>query len=62
MKNSNNIKQVVFIIGFITLLVYVFIAISAKTITTNFFPLYTGLALIGMVISHKESKILNYEK
>ena len=54
MKNSNNIKQIVFIIGFITLLVGVFAAISAKTIATNFFPIYTGLVLIGVTISHKE--------
>ncbi|WP_394970267.1 hypothetical protein [uncultured Croceitalea sp.] len=54
MKNSNNIKQVVFIMGFIILLVSAFTAISAKSIVTNFFPIYTGLALIGMAISHKE--------
>ncbi|GMN10959.1 hypothetical protein MTsPCn9_27290 [Croceitalea sp. MTPC9] len=56
MKNSNNIKQVVFIIGFITLLAGVFTAISAKTIATNFFPIYTGLALIGTALSHKEGE------
>jgi hypothetical protein len=56
MKNSNNIKQVVFIIGFITLLVGAFTAISAKSIVTNFFPIYAGLALMGMAISHKEEK------
>ncbi len=55
MKNSNNIKQVVFIIGFLTLLVGLFNVIS-NSLMTNFLPLYIGLALIGLSVSHKEEK------
>jgi len=56
MKNSNNSKQIVFIIGFITLLVGVFTAISSGSLATNFFILYIGLTLIGTVVLHKEEK------
>lgn len=54
MKNSNNSRQVVFIIGFITLLVGAFLAISNKSLATNFFPIYIGLTLIGTAVLYKE--------
>ena len=54
MKNSENIKQVVFIIGFISLLVGAFLAISSQSLATNFFPIYIGLTLIGTAVLHKE--------
>ena len=54
MKNSNNIKQVVFIVGFITFLVSVFIAVSNKSLATNFFPIYVGLTLMCSAVMHKE--------
>lgn len=61
MKNSNNSRQVVFILGFITLLVGTFLAISNKSIATNFFVIYVGLTLIGKAVLHKEenSKTIN---
>lgn len=54
MKNSNNSREVVFIIGFITLLVGAILAISSKSLATNFFPIYIGLTLIGTSVLHKE--------
>ena len=57
MKNFNNSKQIVFIIGLLTLLVGVVIAISRGSIATNFFVIYTGLTLIGSVVLHKEQKV-----
>lgn len=54
MKNLENTKQIVFIIGFISLLVGVFGAIANKSLIESFFPIYTGFTLIGTVLWHKE--------
>lgn len=54
MKNSNNSREVVFIIGFITLLIGATLAISSKSLATNFFPIYIGLTLMGTAALHKE--------
>lgn len=61
MKNSENIKQVVFIIGSITLLVGTFLAISSKSLATNFFPIYIGLTLMGTAVMHKEENTKTLE-
>ncbi|MDT0607907.1 hypothetical protein [Croceitalea rosinachiae] len=54
MKNSENAKQVVFIIGFIALLIGVFGAIASQSLMAYFFPIYTGFILIGTALMHKE--------
>ncbi len=56
MKNLENIKQIVFIIGFIALLVGVFGAIANKDLMSYFFPIYTGLTLMGTALLHKAPK------
>ena len=54
MKKSENVKQIVFIIGFIALFVGVFGAIANKSLVAFFFPIYAGLTLIGTTLFHKE--------
>jgi len=54
MKNSANIKQLVFIIGFIALLVGVFGAIADKSMMNYFLPIHTGFTLMGTAILNKE--------
>lgn len=54
MKNSKNIKQAVFTIGFLALLVGVFGAIADKSIMNHFLSIHTGFMLIGTVLLHKE--------
>lgn len=56
MKNSKNIKQAVFIIGFIALLVGAFGAIADKSLVNHFLPIHTGFMLIGTVLLHKEEE------
>ncbi|WP_350287138.1 hypothetical protein [uncultured Croceitalea sp.] len=62
MKNSENLKQVVFIIGFITLLIGVFGAIANKSLMAYFLPIYAGLTLLATVLLHKEEQNLNTVK
>lgn len=54
MKNFQNLKQAVFTIGFISLLLGAFTGLAGKGAMAAFFPIYTGLLLMGMVLSHKE--------
>ncbi len=57
MKKSENTKQVVFIVGFIALLAGVFSAVAHHSLLEAFFPIYTGLTLIGTALLHKEAVV-----
>lgn len=54
MKNFRNLKQGVFILGFIAFLLGVFITFAASNPMVAFFPLYTGLFFMANVLLHKE--------
>ncbi len=57
MKNFKNLKQAVFILGFIALLVGAFSSLAGAHPMASFFPVYTGLFLMGTVLLHKEPKV-----
>jgi len=57
MKNFKNLKQGVFTIGFLAFLLGVFTTIVGLGPMAAFFPIYTGLFLMGMVLLHKETSV-----
>lgn len=57
MKNFKNLKQGVFILGFLTFLLGVFMSLATSNPMGAFFPLYTGLFFMGSVMLHKESNV-----
>lgn len=54
MKNSTNLKQVVFIIGFLALFIGVFGAIADKSMVNHILSIHSGVMLMGTVLLHKE--------
>lgn len=54
MKNSRNIKQAVFVIGFIALLLGAFGAIADQSVIHYFLPIHAGFMFMGMAVLHKE--------
>lgn len=56
MKSIDNTKKSVLAIGTVMALTSLAAAISAMDLMPYFFPLYTGLALMGTALLHKEEK------
>ncbi len=57
MKNFKNLKQTVFILGFLAVLVGTFASFAGVHPMGSFFPVYTGLFLMGTVVLHKETAV-----
>lgn len=55
MKNLKNLKQGIFILGFLSFLLGMFVTFAASNPMVAFFPLYTGLFFMGTVLLHKEN-------
>jgi hypothetical protein len=56
MKSLDNTKRIVLAIGTVMALASLVAAISAMDLMPYFFPLYSGLALMGTTLLHKEEK------
>jgi uncharacterized membrane protein YiaA len=59
MKTIDKTKLVVLSIGILTVLVSLFGAVKNLNLMDYFFPLYTGLTLVGVALLNKEEKAEN---
>lgn len=56
MKTIDSTKKVVLAIGGLAIITAIYGGFSSNSLMEQFFPLYTGLTLIGTVLLHKEEK------